>query len=123
MNAPTENIHYLIVPVQTGNDYQIVELHGEMDKAGLKTVKDDLLDYVEHFPFGYLVIDLTNLEFINSEGVGFLMTLYSHLVKIKKNLVLIGAKSQVKDVLSIIGILNFIPYHDLIEDFLRKLSH
>lgn len=102
--------------------YQVFELFGEMDKAGLDEVKAKLEKAVEDFPYKYFVFDFTGLNFINSESIGFLMALHSHLVKVKKVLVVVSAKDHVKDVLSVIGILSVIQYYDSMESFKGKIA-
>lgn len=103
-------------------NYQVVAFHGDMDKAGLGLVKDKLESLVSSFHHKYLVFDFSALNFINSESIGFLMALHSHLVKESKNLVIISASEHVKDVLSVIGILAVITYHDNLDTFKNHLS-
>lgn len=103
-------------------NYQVVAFHGDMDKAGLGLVKDKLESLVSSFHHKYLVFDFTALNFINSESIGFLMALHSHLVKESKNLVIVSASEHVKDVLSVIGILAVITYHDNLDTFKKHLS-
>jgi len=102
--------------------FQIFELDGDMDKVGLDAVKDKFESLAENFPYRYLVVDFTALNFINSESIGFLMALHSHLIKLKKSLIFISAKAHVKDVFSVIGILTLIEYHDTLEDFMKKIA-
>ena len=89
-------------------NYQVVTLHGELDKAGLSVVKDELEKFADKFPYPYCVFDFSDLDFINSEGIGFFMSMHSHLIKMKKKLVIVSAKDHVKDVLMVIGILSVI---------------
>lgn len=100
--------------------YQVVEFHGELDKAGLILIVAELNALVENFPYEHLVFDFSDLNFINSEGIGFLMTLHSHLANRKKSLVLVGAKAHVQDVLKVIGILNVLQLFNTVEEFLQN---
>ncbi len=104
------------------NDYQVVEFSGDMDSQGLEQIKNRVSELAENFAFKYLVFDLSGLTFINSESIGFLMELHSHLVKIKKTLVLCSARAYVKDVLSVIGILSVVDYHSSVEAFKKKIA-
>lgn len=121
MNDYIPTLKLRVQPPDEKGLYQIVELDGDMDKAGLDVVKDKLEKLAENFPCKFFVFDLTALNYINSESIGFLMALHSHLVKMKKVLVIASAKAHVKDVLSVIGILGVIEYHDSIEDFKKKI--
>lgn len=111
-----------VQPPDIEKSYQIFELDGDMDKVGLDAVKEKLEGLAENFPYKYFVFDFTSLNFINSESIGFLMALHSHLAKMKKSLIFVSAKAHVKDVFSVIGILTLIEYHDTLEDFKKKLA-
>ena len=102
--------------------YVLVALHGEMDKIGLNLVKDELEKLVSDFPCRYLVFDFTDLDYIISESIGFLMSLHAHLAKDQKTLVIIAAKSHVKDVLDAIGIMSVFPYYNSLNDFKDKIA-
>lgn len=122
MNDYTSTLTLRIQPPEEKKSYQVFELEGDMDKMGLTKVKDQLESASEKFQYLYFVIDLKSLNYINSESIGFLMALHSHLVKMKKNLVLVSAKANVKDVLSVIGILSVVEYHDSLEAFKMKIA-
>lgn len=109
-----------VVPLN-GLSYQVIEFHGDLDKAGLDMVKDQLQATSDTMKALYLVFDFQDLNFINSESIGFLMTLHSHLVKLKKGLAVVNAKAHVKDVLEVIGIMNVLPYADSVEAFAKTL--
>ncbi len=115
----------LTLQVQDPDDkksYQVFSIVGDMDKAGLTQIKDELEKAAENFPHKYFVFDFSNLNYINSESIGFVMALQSHLVKMKKTLVIVSAKDNVKDVLSVIGILSVIEYYDSLEAFKAKIA-
>ncbi len=96
-------------------NYTIVKFVGDLDKAGLESIRTNIMKTVDDLMDKYLVFDFTDLDFINSESIGFLMEVHSHLFKISKNLVVSNAKANVKDVLSVIGIFNIIQYTDSLD--------
>jgi anti-anti-sigma factor len=122
MNDYKPTLVQRVLPPDEKNGYQVIELDGDMDKAGLSIVKDDLEKISDDFAYKYLVFDFTDLNYINSEGIGFFMALHSHLVKMKKVLVFTSARDNVKDVLSVIGILSVVEYHDTLEEFKKKIA-
>lgn len=122
MNDYNPTLKLEILPPDEKNSYQAVQLAGDMDKAGLDVVRDQIDQLSRNFPYQYFVFDFSGLNFINSESIGFLMMIHSHLVKMKKVLVVVSAKDHVKDVLSVIGILNVIEYHDSFDEFKKKFS-
>ncbi len=109
-----------IVPVIDGQSYQVVEFHGDLDQAGLSLISTQINTLAENFSYEHLVFDFGDLNFINSEGIGFLMTLHSHLANRKKSLVLVAAKAHVKDVLGVIGILNVLKVFESMGEFLKN---
>ena len=67
-------------------------------------MKEKLNNTVKKFNGSKLIFDFTNLKFINSEGIGYLMEVHSYLMKRDKKLIVVGANSYVKDVFDTIGI-------------------
>ena len=122
MPAPGLNLSLSILPLDPKNQYQVIKFHGELDKAGLESIREKIDDIVDHFDGQYLAFDLSELDFINSEGIGYLTTIHSHLIKNNKNLVFIQAKPNVKDVFAVIGIFSIINYFDSLSDFVNTLS-
>jgi len=104
----------------TDPSYQIIKFVGEFDKAGHADVRDDLNSKVRAFDKRFLVFDFTELKFINSEGIGYLMEVHAHLLKQDKKLVIIGVNDHVKDVFETIGINEIVSIYDSLEDFLKK---
>lgn len=107
-----------IEPVKDG--YQVVKFTGEFDKAGHSDVKESLEKDINNFSAGTLVFDFSDLKFINSEGIGYLMEIHTHLVKAGKKFVIAGLQTNVKDVFEAIGISQTITVFDSFDDFLRK---
>ncbi|GEM_PF-778706 len=106
---------------KTGN-YQLIRFQGDLDKAGLASVKDQLESCTEKLAEAYLVFDFAKLNFINSESIGFLMTIHARLAKSGKALVLLEMQKNVKDVLAVIGLLPVLVNYDSLASFLEKIT-
>ncbi|MBT3865133.1 STAS domain-containing protein [Candidatus Peregrinibacteria bacterium] len=98
---------------------QVVKFAGEFDKAGHMEIRGVLDDVVKVFKLENLIFDFTGLKFINSESIGYLMEIHNILDKKKKNLVLVGPDTHVKDVLKTIGIADVIPVHATLSAYLN----
>ena len=122
MSGNSSNLQIDIQPSQKDQHYQVVVFRGDLDKAGLSCVKQDLEALTGRFVGQYLVYDLTQLHFINSESIGFLMTMHSRLAKANKSLVLIGACDNVKDVFQVIGLFHIMRYYENLASFLETLG-
>ena len=93
----------------------------KVDKAGYTDVKDELNKSIEDFELKYLIFDFTNLKFINSEGIGYLMEVHTHLVQRDRKLVIVGLNAHVQDVFETIGMSEIIDSHAQFDDFLNSL--
>lgn len=114
-----KNLNLIIEP-QGGNNYQVVKFNGEFDKAGQTEVKEMLDDVVKNFTGSSLVFDFAALKFINSEGIGYLMEIHTHLINNDKKLVIVSLNAHVKDVFQAIGIGEIIPVFDDMDEFLAS---
>lgn len=108
-------------PLESLN-YECVEFIGDLDKFGLQTIKDGIEEIVNGLGCDYLVFDFSKLNFLNSESIGFLLTVHYRLTKKNKNLVLVSAPANVKDVLDVIGMLKLIKYFDSVFSFEESLK-
>lgn len=104
------------------NGHQIVEFHGDLDKAGLDENRAKLEKVIENFTGEHLIFDLSNLQYINSESIGFTMMIHSHLAKLGKSLIIVNAKPNVKDVFQVIGLFNVVPYYNSLNEAFTQLA-
>ncbi len=98
----------------------VVKFNGEFDKAGYGEIQDELGKFVNDFAGTNLIFDLGELKFINSEGIGYFMSVYTHLVTANKKLILIGPNAHVADVFNAVGIMEIVPIFNSVNDFLNK---
>ena len=98
----------------------VVKFNGEFDKAGYDEVKEELGKIVNDFNGTTLLFDLGELKFINSEGIGYFMSVHTHLVTAGKKLVLVGPNAHVADVFNAIGIMEIMPVLNSMNDYLNK---
>jgi len=104
-------------------DYEVVEFHGELDQSTLAITEQQIFDFLAGFQRTALIFDLRDLAFINSEGIGFIVSTYMKLVKKNQQLILCGFKSHVGEVLQLIGLPKLIPVFSHITqaiDFIKK---
>lgn len=100
-------------------DYMIISFDGEMDRAGLSEVRSTLEEHVNSFEKKFLVFDFALLKFINSEGIGYLMEIHTHLVQRDKKLIILGLADHVADVFQAIGISEVMPIYKDLQAFLN----
>lgn len=122
MNDYTSSITIDIKPKGFKQEYRLVNFIGSLDKAGLTEVRqqiEEVADAVQDEK--YLVFNFANLEFINSESIGFLLMIHTRMVKKERSLVIVDAVDHVKDVLEVIGMLKIVEYHASLEEFERSI--
>lgn len=104
------------------NGIQIVEFRGNLDKAGFNHIREQMEETVEKCTSKFLIFNFAKLEFINSESIGFLLTLHSRLIKKDSRLVIVSANSHVKDVLEVIGMTKLVDMYDDLQKFTESLK-
>lgn len=90
-------------------EYEIVEFHGELDQSTLKTAEEQIDLLLEAGKSRYFIFDLADMKFINSEGVGFIISTHVKLAKKGKQLYICAPKPNVSEVFALIGLPKLIP--------------
>ncbi len=103
-----------------GQTYQVITFHGEFDKAGHNEIRTELDDLVKSFTGKSLIFDFSDLKFINSEGIGYLMEIHTYLIKRDMQLAFVGVVAHINDVFETIGISEIIPLFKDLPEFLNK---
>ncbi|CEN80490.1 STAS domain-containing protein [Paraclostridium sordellii] len=85
------------------NNFWNVEIDGELDVAGADKVKEHLNGLIEDKPMD-LKIDFTNLEYIDSTGLGALIGVLKRLKVNEKDIYIINARKNVKKIFTITGL-------------------
>jgi len=101
--------------------YQIVEFKGEMDKSNISDVRDVLVKYMDSYTDPALIFDLTYFNFINSEGVGLMVSFYYKMKKNNEQLFFVNPQPQVYDVLNLIGLTKVVAPVATIEEAISQI--
>ncbi len=112
------NNHLNIYVEQVNEKVDLVKFNGEFDKAGHLEIREQLDELVKGFVGRTLVFDFTDLAFINSEGIGYLMEINAYLIENEKRLVFVGLKSNVADVFNAIGMHEIVDIYKNISEVL-----
>lgn len=103
------------------NDHiKVVHLTGELDEVSVEDLKKHIDPLLEDANVLQFIFDFTNLAFINSKGIGYLVSVHTHLAKDGRTMVMAGATQEVMDVLSLVGLTNIIPYHATLDEAMNK---
>lgn len=83
---------------------QTVIVKGEIDRDTIGQLRESLEQILTTLESGTLVLDLENLEFINSEGIGYLTDIYNRLSDLEKNVVILKASDRIMDIFQLVGL-------------------
>jgi len=100
---------------------KVVTLAGEMDESNIESVRTQLDPLLNDLSVVHLLFDLSQLEFINSKGIGYLVSVHTHLSKDKRAMILASAQEAVMDVISLVGLTTIIKYFDTLDEALQNL--
>jgi len=94
--------------VKRQSDYITAYLFGELDHHSAGEVKTQLDDIIKGCNDLNLVLDLKNLSFMDSSGLGVLLGRYKKLKAHGSRMYLKNANSQIEKVFNVSGIYNII---------------
>lgn len=104
------------------DQYEVVEFHGELDQSTLSSTEKQMGEFLEPFKRSVLIFDLSDLKFINSEGIGFLVAIHAKLRKKGQDLFLCGFKKNVADVMNVIGLPSLIPVFQSVPAAIERMK-
>lgn len=109
----------MIVHEEKRGDTVVLTPEGALGEAPLKEFEES----VGKFEKGKVVIDLSRLTHINSQGVSFLLNVWRRFTRAKGRLVIAGARGQVAEVFAVTRINTFVPMADDTAQAIARLEH
>lgn len=85
------------------NSFWNINMNGELDVAGADKVKEHLNKLVEENPVD-IKIDCTDLEYIDSTGLGALIGVLKRLKVNEKDIYIVNPRKNVKKIFNITGL-------------------
>lgn len=108
----------LVVTKNTNANYWLVDFTGDLDSYTIQLKRKELQELVNSLDKQQLVFNFQNLNYINSECIGMLFQYIEQLKTAGKELILVGAKKHVQDVLQTIGIYSQVKNYRSFADYL-----
>lgn len=87
----------------------VVAINGDLDMKTAGPLREALDQLIDRYRDKHLVIDLAEVDFIDSSGLGVLLGRYKKLAAEDRSLSLVGVRPSVKAVLALTGMLAIIP--------------
>lgn len=101
--------------IDTTHNYRIAKLHGEMDALGCTEIRDELEQIANAEIQHHIALDLSDISFLDSSGVGLIVFLYKRLKKQSRSLQIIGAHGQPQELIQMLRIESAIPVNTLLK--------
>jgi anti-sigma B factor antagonist len=108
-----------VIQPRTEGEWEVIEVQGEVDMFTAPKLRESLTQAADAGK-NRIVVDLTNVSFMDSTGLG---TLVGGLKRVKENdgiLALVCTHRPVLRVLSITGLTNVFPIHDTLQDVFAR---
>ncbi len=93
----------------------IVTVMGDMDHHNASTIRSVIDKEIREKPVQNLVFDLSNLDFMDSSGVGLILGRYKRMKELDGNVFIAAAKPEVERIINLSGLHKIIPLYDTME--------
>jgi anti-anti-sigma factor len=85
-------------------NYQVLKIIGEIDRDSVAIFRESMEQFLASFTLPNLILDLTELKFINSEGIGFITDINNRFTAQNKKIIIINASTQIMDIFNLVGL-------------------
>lgn len=92
------------VKIDLNNQVMIAYLNGEIDHNTAAEIRTDIDIRVEGSHPDLLILDFTNVSFMDSSGIGLVMGRYKLMKDIDGKLKIVNPSSQIRKIMSLAGI-------------------
>lgn len=99
----------------------IVKLKGELDHHNSETTRNKIDRYFVEKGLDNIILDLTEITFMDSSGIGLIMGRYKNTVSKKGKLIVVNNNSYIDRILKMSGILKIIELYPTLDDAITKL--
>ena len=90
----------------------VIKLSGELDEYGASLVKADIDNFIARHPARAYILDMENVPFVDSTGLGFLLGRYKKIRQNHAELIVSHVCPQVDKVFKTAGVYTFVPKID-----------
>ena len=108
--------------IRKSKDIYIVDVTGEMDLYNSYKLKDLVMKMIEK-KIANMIINLEEVEYIDSSGIGALIYICSIIKKAGYKLFITNIHGSVKKVVELTKLVGFFPMTNSLEEAIQKLEH
>lgn len=108
--------------IKKENNYLIVSVLGDVDISLTDSLREDVDRAMTEYNVNSLVFDLTEVDFVDSSGLGVILGRYKKVTAKGGKVYLAGAKPQVKKVLDLSGLPRLMEVYPSVNLLLDKIG-
>lgn len=108
------------IAFKVNDGFLVIKIDGDLDNLATFQYKTKLTEIIKINQFKQVVIDLSNVTFIDSSGIGLMLGRYNQVTNYGGHLILCGINKQIKKTIQISGIASII---DVYEDSFEQLKN
>lgn len=102
---------------------KIVHISGQLDESNVDEKIQEIYKAVEANPKNLnLVLDLENLEYMNSKSIGYITDLYGKVTDSGGQVVIVKARPNIVDILTVVGLIQLIKSFATLEEAQASLG-
>lgn len=99
----------------------LVKITGDFDMAEADTIRSHIDEKIDEGRVRNVVLDLKEVEFIDSSGLGVIIGRYKRLRLLDGKMAIVGARPPVARILELSGIKKIIDCYELEDEALRAM--
>ena len=107
---------------RTGKNSLIIQLHGEIDQYAAAELKESIDIEVENSPKKNLIIDLKDVDLMDSSGIGLIVGRYKTVKTLGGKLLVSGGNENVRKMINLSGIGKVIKMHKSVPEADKALK-
>lgn len=108
------------ISTKTRDDYLIVYFKGDLDMHTGPQLKERITELMDSKNLSHLVIDLQDVDFIDSTGIGVLLGRYRNISSQGGEMALVNLQPGVKRVLKLAGLTKLVSIYDNKKEIFKK---
>lgn len=89
----------------------VVKVIGEFDMHGAECFRETVDEYLNNMGIKDVVVDLEEVVFIDSSGIGVILGRYKKIMHLKGTICLVGVQDSVKKILELSGVLKILKIY------------
>lgn len=113
----------LNVGVYVKKDILILRLKGELDDVSVSDLRMRISNYIDSYKINHLILNLQDLSFLDSSGIGFIIGRYHQLRKRNGDITISNINSKIERIIYISGLAKICKIRDTEESVLIALAN